>query len=91
MVAKKGMNLKSQLRATSIMKPRRTLRARRKLKPTPFVRATEASKFNRRLIGFWNFLLDCWTEGRNILLALLIVVPCEIKYRRKPCPKNQMF
>lgn len=30
----------------------------------------------------WNFLLDCLIEGKNILFALLIVVPCEIKGRR---------
>lgn len=30
----------------------------------------------------WNFLLDCLTEGKNVLFALLIVIPCEIKRRK---------
>jgi len=38
----------------------------------------------------WNFLLDCLTEGKNILFALLIVVPCEIKEKMR-CRKKLRF
>ena len=38
----------------------------------------------------WNYLLNCLTEGKNFLFALLIVVPCEIKWRIA-CRRRQMF
>jgi len=39
-------------------------------------------KLQSRASLIWNFLLDCLTEGKNIMFALLIVIPCEIKRRK---------